>query len=321
MAALRRNKNKKNVVPSLINPLEVDLLKLITKIFPLFLLVLFFAGCTPNSPNPGENPPSKEEMEAAGAIRLVETFGQQLQKVFLLAPKEELEATMEEAYGDLVDPALFEVWIEDPLGAPGRLKSSPIPERIEEIQVLRLPEGSFEVQGVLVETDQGQNIDRRDIRLVVSPLAEGWRITQVSLDPEERPGTLLYENGLYGFNLSLPLSWTGYEVIETQWEGQALKGDQVLESGPLFLIRHPLWSQEIPRQDIPILVFTLDQWTSLEKEAFHLGAAPVGPRELGRSDSHVFALPARYNFAFPEGHEEVTEILDQGALQVASLNM
>jgi len=62
--------------------------------------------------------------------------------------------------------------------------------------------------------------------------------------------------------------------------------------GPRLSIRHPQWTQAQPRQDIPILLFTLDQWNSLQKEEFSIGAAPMGPKELGRNSKYVFALPA-----------------------------
>jgi hypothetical protein len=57
------------------------------------------------------------------------------------------------------------------------------------------------------------------------------------------------------------------------------------------------------------MVFTLQQWNSLQSDMFHIGAAPIGPSELTRNNSYVFALPARYNFAFPPGYQEVEEIL------------
>jgi len=58
------------------------------------------------------------------------------------------------------------------------------------------------------------------------------------------------------------------------------------------------------------MVFTLAQWNSLQKDVFHIGAAPIGPSELGRNNSYVLALPARYNFAFPEGYKDVETILE-----------
>jgi hypothetical protein len=62
------------------------------------------------------------------------------------------------------------------------------------------------------------------------------------------------------------------------------------------------------------MIFTLDQWNALQQEKFHIGAAPIGPRELGRNSRYVFALPARYNFAFPKGYEEVQDILEGNPL-------
>jgi len=63
------------------------------------------------------------------------------------------------------------------------------------------------------------------------------------------------------------------------------------------------------------MVFTLAQWDLLQQDKFHIGAAPIGPSELGRNTSYVFALPARYNFSFPIGFEEVEKILENKSLQ------
>ena len=63
------------------------------------------------------------------------------------------------------------------------------------------------------------------------------------------------------------------------------------------------------------MVFTLAQWDSLQQDKFHIGAAPIGPSELGRNTRYVFALPARYNFAFPTGYEEVEKILEDNPLK------
>jgi len=45
-------------------------------------------------------------------------------------------------------------------------------------------------------------------------------------------------------------------------------------------------------------------------------AAPVGPKELGSNSKYVFALPARYNYEFLEGYEEVEAILESNPLKV-----
>ncbi len=57
------------------------------------------------------------------------------------------------------------------------------------------------------------------------------------------------------------------------------------------------------------MVFTLEQWDQLQQDEWHIGAAPVGPLELGRNRGYVFALPARYNYALLEGWEEVEQII------------
>jgi hypothetical protein len=124
----------------------------------------------------------------------------------------------------------------------------------------------------------------------------------------------LYENAEYGFTFTLPESWEGYQIVSDSWEGIGADQQQ-MENGQILLIRHPAWTEEKPRQDIPIMIFTIKQWTSLEKGEFHIGAAPIGPTILGQNNEYVFALPARYNFAFLEGYEEVETILQNNPLQ------
>jgi len=63
------------------------------------------------------------------------------------------------------------------------------------------------------------------------------------------------------------------------------------------------------------MIFTRAQWNSLQRGDFHIGAAPIGPSELARNSKYVFALPARYNYAFPIGFEEVEIILKNNPLQ------
>jgi hypothetical protein len=129
-------------------------------------------------------------------------------------------------------------------------------------------------------------------------------------------GQTIYENTQYGFRFTLPDSWKGYTIVMDKWEGLSVgdaQGDKV--SGAKLSIRHPGWTAEQPRQDIPILVFTVDQWNELQQDKFHIGAAPIGPSELTRNDKYVFALPARYNFAYPDGYQEVEDILKSKPIQ------
>lgn len=140
---------------------------------------------------------------------------------------------------------------------------------------------------------------------------------------KEEDNSLVYNNKEYGFTFSLPESWKGYTIVTDKWEGEPLDSSQknvTAVSGPIITIRHPEWTKENPRQDIPIMIFTLEQWKSLQDEQFHIGAAPMGPSELGRNNKYVFALPARYNYAFPPGYEEVEQIIQSGALHPMEIN-
>ena len=120
-----------------------------------------------------------------------------------------------------------------------------------------------------------------------------------------------YSNIQYGFSVSLPLGWKGYSIVSKNWEGNIIDTQNNSNiKGPEILIRHPLWTSENTRQDIPIMIFTYEQWDLVRQEKLAIGAAPIGPSELGRNTNYVFALPARYNFAYQTGFEEVEKIIE-----------
>jgi hypothetical protein len=150
--------------------------------------------------------------------------------------------------------------------------------------------------------------------LSLSNKTDGNNIATSSI---EKPATLEYINNQYGFSFSLPTSWEGFTILSETWSGYEVgdQGDKKYTEGPLISIRHPLWTEKIPRQDIPVMIFTISQWQDLQDDKFHIGAAPIGPSELGRNAGYVFALPARYNYAFPLGYEEVDEIIKNNSFQ------
>ena len=128
---------------------------------------------------------------------------------------------------------------------------------------------------------------------------------------------LTYTNKEYGFTFALPQDFEGYTILDEEWEGTDIKntGSKArVFKGPQITIRDPRWTSQVPRQDIPIMILTVDQWNQLQKGEFSIGAAPINPSELGQNSKYVFALPARYNYAFPEGYEEVQTILDGSPL-------
>jgi hypothetical protein len=130
-------------------------------------------------------------------------------------------------------------------------------------------------------------------------------------EAEKKADETLYKNADYSFTFKLPESWKGYKIVAGNWEGMFLNdsANKTKETGPIIYIRHPAWTSEKQRQDIPIMIFTKEQWSYIEKEQMSVGAAPITPSTLGQNSKYVFALPARYNYAFPEGYQEVEEIL------------
>jgi hypothetical protein len=152
---------------------------------------------------------------------------------------------------------------------------------------------------------------------------EGRRFLFPTFENGEPADAIVYRNSDFGFSFILPASWKGYTIVAENWEGRAITGPkqgQVTEQGKLLRIRHPQWTVQVPRQDIPIMIFTLAQWEALQEEAFSVGAAPIPPSEYGRNAGYVFALPARYNYAFPPGFEEVERIITGNPLKPFASN-
>lgn len=133
--------------------------------------------------------------------------------------------------------------------------------------------------------------------------------------------SVIYKNNQYGFSFTLPKSWSGYSIINQIWEGNDIKLGKITETGALISLRHPQWTSKNPRQDIPIMVFTIAQWNLVQQEKIGVGAAPIAPSELGRNNVYVFALPARYNFAFITGYKEVEDILKDHPLKAFNITV
>lgn len=172
----------------------------------------------------------------------------------------------------------------------------------------------------IYETTQSKAKDEKDLVLFRKYLEDGTLVLEykykiLGKEPKQ-VGSIIYDNKEYGFTFSLPLSWKGYKIITDKWQGMAFatNGEKPVETGPLLYIRHPKWTKKIPRQDIPIMIFTIEQWNKMQQDKFHIGAAPINPSELSRNTEYVFALPARYNYAFPKGFEEVEEIIEEKSL-------
>ncbi len=158
-------------------------------------------------------------------------------------------------------------------------------------------EGNGEVD--LVATSSMKGIPSYLVHFIVGPAYGDQRI--------------LYRNDQYGFTFELPKTWQGYSVVTQEWLGYAtggLHGDVASQKGSIIIIRNPHWTSKNNWQPIPIMVFTLSQWNAVQLGKFSVSAAPVLPTELSRNARYVFALPARYNYAFTSGWQEVAKILE-----------
>lgn len=266
--------------------------------------------------------PETDEQEKVLIVNLVKSFGEKLKMVSLLAPEDMVKDSIKEYYGEFVSPELLEKWLNDPAKAPGRTISSPWPERIDIISAEKLSDTEYEVKGNIikvtsVELAEGGIAASRPAKFLVRNIDGKWLIDDIKLGDYI---DLVYDNKDYGFYFTLPKSWIGYSVIEGKWEGLSLTESKENQSGPIIYIRHPEWTEKTPRQDIPVMVFTQDQWKSLNNMEFSVGAAPIGPSKLGENTTYVFALPARYNYEFLTGFEEVEEILENNPLQAYEAN-
>ena len=250
------------------------------------------------------------DSDTASVTALVRGFGKVLKDVSLLDTAG-VASAMEKAYDSYVTPELLKVWVENPSQAPGRTVSSPWPDHIDIYDVRKESDTAYTVSGQIVEltSASAEAAARRGIILQVSKQADGsYLISEVTLGEYAQKNPVVYKNDEFGFAFYLPANWEGYTVFTEQWTGTPVNGGPA-QAGPKLTLRSPKWMEEKPYQDIPILVFTKDQWAQVSAEELSVSAAPIPPTVLGANAQYVFALPTRYNFAYPEGYKDVENII------------
>lgn len=111
----------------------------------------------------------------------VSGFGDQLKQVPLLAPDDLVSKAMDMYYGLYVSPELLTTWKQDPQDAPGRLTSSPWPDRIEITAVTKNQDGTYTIDGNIVEVTSGDNgpqvADSYAVQFTLTKGPDGWQIT------------------------------------------------------------------------------------------------------------------------------------------------
>lgn len=130
-----------------------------------------------------------DQIDMCEIVMLVQEFGRRLKQVSLLAAEDMVYESMKENYTDLVVSfELFEEWISDPESAPGRLTSSPWPDRIEIDSIERLSEGKYQVEGYVIEVTS-MELERcgtslyRPIVIEVHEIKNHWLIASVKVGP------------------------------------------------------------------------------------------------------------------------------------------
>lgn len=124
----------------------------------------------PAANTPGAEPGAEEEVR-----KVVETFGERMQRVSLLSPHAADE--MEANYGGLAAPRLLALWKNTPSDAPGKRVSSPWPARIVITTIEQQGEERFIVTGEVVETSSAEaEANRYPVQLVLEKMDGKWLI-------------------------------------------------------------------------------------------------------------------------------------------------
>lgn len=169
-------------------------------------------------------PTALEDQDAARAV--VEEFGTKMQKVNILGDKTMAADAIAREYGTLVTPALLAKWQNDPQQAPGRVTSSPWPDRVEITGVERESRSRYIIEGQVVEvTNEGGALEsepreavRRAASFVVEEHGGSWRIASVTLGSYPSNGHWISseptaQNLIYLYPEALPTSF----ITASEW--------------------------------------------------------------------------------------------------------
>lgn len=142
------------------------------------LAVLAAAGCggEQESRAGGDGTPSCED---PAVLDVVNRFGRAMGGVSLLAPDTVVRRELRDAYAPVVTEDLLDEWLANPSSAPGRLVSSPRPDRIEVGGVEAAAAGACVVRGDVIHVTSadapGEVADRQAVTLTLRRNGE-WRI-------------------------------------------------------------------------------------------------------------------------------------------------
>ncbi len=109
-------------------------------------------------------------------------LGDELQKVPLIASKDIVAFAMNRYYAPFVQPDLLKKWEADPLNAPGRVTSSPWPDRIDITETRKNKDGTFTVGANIIEIANSEKgpakvVQSIPVRFTLTQGPDGWQIT------------------------------------------------------------------------------------------------------------------------------------------------
>jgi hypothetical protein len=198
--------------------------------------------------------PFKADQEAA--VRgVVEDFGAQLRDVSLMAPKEDAASEMQANYSPYVAAELLVQWENDPASAPGRLTSSPWPDRIDIRTVKKESDTRYRVEGDIVEvTNEGGGIGespteaaRRPVTITAERRGGKWLITAFSMGAYAGDGQwLLSSPNSQGVSFMYPMEMPTTYISAVEWPPlvERTVNEYSCTPGPITAADGPLKTQE-----------------------------------------------------------------------------
>ncbi len=132
-------------------------------------------------------PTAREVRGNEAATKVLSGFGANLKNVPLLGDDAAVTTAIEENYGVYVTPELLTDWKENHSRAPGRVTSSPAPDRLGITSMTAQGEGRIAVGEVILTTADGEVVDTVPFVAQLIPTENGWKIAAYQ---EEKVQTL-----------------------------------------------------------------------------------------------------------------------------------
>lgn len=175
----RQNKDSKGLIAAVI-------IAIVIIVISVFLLSMKPSQQVQPIAGNATTTPAETARDSKAVREVVTSFGSKLQTISVLAPtaKDDIAKT----YAPFVSKDLIAEWQKDPRNAPGRVTSSPWPARIDIVNMSRRNDGSYEVQGQIVNMtsneekyggDAGRDpvtvrLQNQDGRWVITDYRKSW---------------------------------------------------------------------------------------------------------------------------------------------------